>query len=139
VIDMDTTRLTDPISDRLPAAGAIASTVVDATTGLADQIGDQIDDLDIGSTLRRTRNAVAGFVPWLPGPTRRSRWTKHPWLVAGVAALVVVAVVAVLQRRTAGRHEAEPVRDDWSTPGPNGSTPQQDAPRRAEEPADTNA
>ena len=134
---MDTARIIDPISDRLPSGTAIVSAVTDVTSGLADQISEQVSDFDLGDTARRTHRNVAKVVPWMSVP-RTSRFTSRPWLVAGVAAIVVVGVVVLLRRRSAGPSEAS-ARDDWSTGSSNGTAPAASPPRAEREAATTNA
>lgn len=119
---MDTTRFTDPITDRVPTdqAAALLSTVTGATSGLAHQIGDHLDDIDLGDTARKTRDMVASVVPWM-SVSRRPFWMRR-WVLATAAGIVVVAAITLIRRRAGDRHEPPP-RDDWSTGSPNGVSP----------------
>jgi hypothetical protein len=121
VIDMDTTRITDPISDRLPSGTAIVSAVTDVTSSLADQITGHVGEIDLGDTARRTRRTVARIVPWM-STDRSSRFASRRWLVAGVAATFIITVVVLLRRRSSCSNES-PARDDWATGSSNGATP----------------
>ena len=117
---MDTTRFTDPISDRLPSGSAIVSTVTDVTSSLADQITDRVDDFDLTDTARRTRRTVARVVPWMSAG-RTSRPATRWWIALGVAGALVVTVV--LLRRRSSDAAPTPGRDDWTTGSDNGSRP----------------
>ena len=102
---MDTTRILDPIAERLPTdqATALLSGVAGATSGLAHQLGarlklvnlgkiDRKIDLgnldlgkvDLGKSVRTGRDKLADVVPWMT-PTKRSHGLRR-WLVAAVAA-----------------------------------------------------
>lgn len=125
---MDTTRITDPISDRLPATGSIVSTVTDATAGLADHVTGHLPEIhlpeiDVDKAVRRTRRSLSGVVPWISPGSRRS-WISRRWLLVGAALAVAVTVALVLRRRSESS-DAQPGRDDWSTANPstNGAMP----------------
>ena len=115
---MDTSHLIDPITDRLPSGTAIVSAVTDVTSALADQISAQVGDLDLGDTARRARRTVAGVVPWM-SVSRSSRVTTRRWLMAGVAATVIITVAVVLRRRS-GTTES-PARGDSTAGSTNGT------------------
>lgn len=126
---MDTTRILDPIAERLPTdqATALLSGVAGATSGLAHQLGDRLEHVnldlgkvDLGKSVRTGRDKLADVVPWMT-PSRRSNGLRR-WLVAAVAAGLVVAVIVALRSRSSDPHEPPP-RDDWSTGSPNGASP----------------
>jgi hypothetical protein len=137
---MDTARITDPITDHLPAAGAtIISTVADVTAGLADHITDQVGQVDLADAARRTRYTVARFVPWMSvSRSSRFRGSTRRWLVLGAATAAVIAIVVVSRRRSSGSNEP-PRRDDWSTGSPNGSSPRAESSTSDREAATTRA
>lgn len=132
---MDTTRITDPISHRLPAPGSIVATVTDVTSGLAEHITDHLPEIDVDDAVRRTRRTLSGVVPWISPGSRRS-WISRRWVVVGAAVALVITVVLVLRRRSESS-DAQPGRDDWSTstPSTNGAVPTNATPER--EHADT--
>jgi hypothetical protein len=113
---MDTTRFIDPITDRVPVSGAaIVSTVADVTSGLVEQVGD----LDLSDSVRRTRRTIARFVPWMSDGRSRSR---RRWVIIGAVTAAVVAV-AVLQRRgSTSESSHSQARDDWTTGSSNGDS-----------------
>lgn len=124
---MDTTRITEPITDHLPVAGAaaLAAAVADATTDLADQLASRVSDLDLADKAGRTRRTIAGAVPWLPiGETHARRRTRL-WLFVGLGVAAMVAAAVVWRRRSdgAGDDAETPARDDWSTHSANGANP----------------
>lgn len=129
---MDTTRIIEPISDRLPIAGAasLASAVVDATSELAEQITGRVSDLELSDKASRTRRTVSRAVPWIPlGSTRPPRSPRR-WLSVGLGLAVIVAGVAIWLRRSddaSGGGTDSPARDDWSTHMANGANPSVDA------------
>lgn len=143
---MDTTRILDPIAERLPTdqATALLSGVAGATSGLAHQLGDRLDHVnlgkvdlgkvDLGKSVRTGRDKLADVVPWMT-PTKRSSGLRR-WVVAALAAGVIVAVVVALRKRASDPHEPPP-RDDWSTGSPNGASPTNEQADR--EPAQTGA
>ena len=128
---MDTTRLIDPISDRLPVAGAasLASAVADATTGLAEQITSRVGELDLPEKVGRTRRTLARAVPWLPLGSTSPRRRPRRWLFAGLGVAAIVAGVAIWRRRSngSGADQGTTSRDDWSTHSSNGANPPVDA------------
>lgn len=134
---MDPTRIIDPISDRLPAPAAVVSTVTDVATGLAEQLTDHIGELDLTDTVRRTRRSLARIIPWMSVDTSRRRWLSRRWLFAAAAVGVAVTAAVVIRRRSTDTSQDRPGRDDWSTPSPNGATPNTPAAER--EPATTSA
>ena len=124
---MDTTRILDPLAERLPTdqAAALLSGVAGATSEMAHHLGDRLDHVhlgkvDVGKSVRTGRDKLADVVPWMT-PAKRSRGIRR-WLLAAVAAGVVIAVVVAVRKRASDPHEPPP-RDDWSTGSPNGASP----------------
>lgn len=135
---MDTTRIIEPVSSRLPSAGPIVATVTDVTSGLADHLsdlGDTVSDVDLGATMRRTRRVVAKFVPWM-SVSRRPRIATRRWIVVGAAVGVIAVAVLLLKRRSTDSSTAAK-RDDWTVGSANGTDPATTRPERETAPAGT--
>src|SRR5690606_26158587 len=99
---MDTTRILDPIAERFPTdqAAALLSSVADTTSGLAHQLGEQLDHVDLGKvdlgkSVRTGRNKLASVVPWV-SPAPRSRGMRK-WILLAAAAGLIVAAAMVLR------------------------------------------
>lgn len=110
VIIMNTSTLTDSITDRVPSRASAASTL---SSALGD-VSEHLPDLpDLSRTRRRTRRTVAKYVPGMS----RSRMdsvrdrASGRWLLIAAVVITLLAVVVVLRRR--GDDAAEHRRDDW--------------------------